>query len=303
MNKLEKLSKENQTNYLRYLKRMTESMKTSTKGLIPTLCTKSNSILDVGCGSGVLMEAISNINPKTKITGIDLNKEAIDKLKKLGKNWELYHMDLMNLNNKKYDTVIYSSVLHEISSYHPSDEKRFTEIPIKEAFIKTNELLEMNGSIILRDGLLVDRENRNKPVVIRFINQDDANWLYKFQNDFRGFDNLFAVNTKIIKIDDSRFIVGLTFLKEFLYTFTWGASSYPREVEERFGILDKETWINLLEDSGFEVETIVESKEEYEKYLSPKVELKDIHGNKLIYPMMTILIKARKEKELLLTKC
>ena len=56
------------------------------------------------------------------------------------------------------------------------------------------------------------------------------------------------------------------------------------------------------------IETVIESREEYEKYLSPKVLIYNLDGSKFMYPMMTILIKAKKNKELvrnnmLLTKC
>ena len=110
MNELEKLSQENKKNYLRYLDRMTKSLKTSTKGLIPTLAANATSVLDVGCGSGVLMEAIEKVNPKIRITGIDINRETIVKLKTLGKNWELYHLDLHNFSKQKYDTICHHTM-------------------------------------------------------------------------------------------------------------------------------------------------------------------------------------------------
>ena len=128
MNELEKLSIENRENYLRYLKRMTDSMKTSTKGFLPALLSSAKSVLDVGCGSGVLMEAIEEANPSIRITGIDINKEAIDKLKALGKNWELYHLDLKDFSKQKYEAIVFSSVLHEISSYSEDPSKKFTSI-------------------------------------------------------------------------------------------------------------------------------------------------------------------------------
>ena len=81
MNKLEELSKENQENYQLYLKRMTESMKYSTKGLIPLLTKNSKNILDVGCGSGVMLKALEMENPNATLTGLDLNIDAINSLK------------------------------------------------------------------------------------------------------------------------------------------------------------------------------------------------------------------------------
>ena len=295
MNELEKLTSNNKENYELYLNRMTNSMNKSTKGIIPYLAKDGNNILDVGCGSGVMLKSLEKENSKAKLTGIDLNIEAINKLKLLNNNWKLYHVDFMSLNNMKYDTIIFSSILHEISSYHRDLNKRFTSIPIKEAFNKTNELLVNNGSIILRDGLLVDKEKMNNLLIISFTNPVDSYWLYRFKNDFEGF-NTVDIDNRIRKVDNNKYIVSERFLKEFLYTYTWGEESYYREINERFGILTKDEWINLLYETGFTIDFITLACEEYEKYLSKKIIITDLDGNKYNYPFMTILIKGRKNK-------
>ncbi len=264
MNKLEELSKRDRENYQLYLKRMTESMKYSTKGLIPVLASKAEKILDVGCGSGVMLNALEKNNHKSHLTGLDLNMEAINKLKMLGKEWKLYHMNFMDLKKVKYDAIIFSSILHEISSYYSDVDLRFTDIPIYEALLKANQLLYKDGFIILRDGLLVPEKNWDRKCIIHFINPEDSFWLYKFRGDFRGFDKL-NINKTIINLPNNEFMVNEGFLKEFLYTFTWGEESYPREINERFGILTQNNWEELIKRCGFKIDTIVESREEYEK--------------------------------------
>ena len=100
-------------------------------------------------------------------------------------------------------------------------------------------------------------------------------------------------------MDNNKFLVTEAFLKEFLYTFTWGEESYPREINERFGILTKNNWLNLLKESGFKIETTIESREEYEKFLSKRVMILDEFGNYYEYPNMTIVLKAHKTKKLI----
>ena len=297
MNKLEELSNQNKSNYQRYLKRMTESMKKSTKGLIPLLARSGTNILDVGCGSGVMLKALEEEIPNVKLTGIDLNSEAISELKKYNTNWNLIHIDFMKMKNVKFDAIIFSSILHEISSYNNDLTKRFTEKPIIDAFKKSNELLEDNGIIIIRDGLLVPVEQRNNRLIISFKNPNDYIWLYKFQKEFRGFDNL-DINKNIIALDYNKYLVYEGFLKEFLYTYTWGSESYAREINERFGILTESEWLYLLKESGFKIETTIKSREEYEKYLSNKISITDEFGNHYEYPNMTIVLKANKIKTL-----
>ena len=281
MNYIEELNSHDNDNYLRYLKRMTDSMKVSTKGLIPFLTKNDKRILDVGCGSGFMLEALEMSNPTAELSGIDLNIEAINRLQLLGKNWKLYHEDFLNFNEKNYDTVIFSSILHEISSYNSDLSKRFTSIPIKESFIKTNEVLKDGGSIIIRDGLMVPEDNINNQLLVTFNDPNEVEWLYRFQEDFKGFDKS-KVNKDIITRYPNEYLVSEAFLKEFLYTYTWGPESYHREINERFGILERNEWIRLLNECGFEVETVIESNEEYEKYLKDKISITNIYGDKWI---------------------
>lgn len=297
MNYIEELNSQDNMNYLRYLKRMTDSMKVSTKGLIPFLTKDDKRILDVGCGSGFMLEALEMSNPKAELTGVDLNLEAIRRLELLNKPWKLYHCDYLDFNGHDYDSVVFSSILHEISSYNSNMDKRFTEEPIRESILKTNEILKDGGSIIIRDGLMVPEQDANRQLLISFSNPDDARWLYKFQKEFRGFDKT-RVNTEILNSYPNEYLVGEAFLKEFLYTYTWGPESYHREINERFGILERNKWIKLLNESGFEVNNVIESSEEYEQHLKDKVSITNIYGERYIYPSMTILIKANKVKTL-----
>lgn len=293
MNQLEKLSSSNQENYQRYLKRMTESIRNSTKGFLPIMARQGMNILDVGCGSGVLLYAIQEENPTAKLTGLDLNAEAIQKLSEMGGPWELIHGDFMKTQGSGYDTVVFSSILHEISSYHENPALRFTKKPIADAFLKCREILSDDGVILLRDGVMVPEAGQNEPKVISFVNQEDSRWLFRFQKDFRGFDHT-DIDCGIKDLGDGRFLAGQGFLKEFLSTYTWGEESYEREICERFGILTRAEWIDALTSAGFSIETVAEAKEEYEKYLSARVRIAEPDGTPYRYPYMSIIIKAQK---------
>ena len=297
MNYIEELNSQDNNNYLRYLKRMTDSMKVSTKGLIPFLTKDDKRILDVGCGSGFMLEALEISNPNAELTGVDLNLEAIRRLELLNKRWKLYHTDYLDFNGKDYDSVVFSSILHEISSYNSDPNKRFTKEPIRESIVKTNEILRDGGSIIIRDGLMVPNRDLNNQVLLSFNDPQEAEWLYRFQKDFRGFDNT-DVSCDILNSYQNEYLVSEAFLKEFLYTYTWGPESYHREINERFGILERNDWIKLLEENGFAIDNVIESSEEYEKHLKDKVSITNIYGEKYIYPSMTVLIKANKVKKL-----
>ena len=293
MNRLEELSKQNRENYERYLKRMTESIRNSTKGFLPIMARKGKRILDVGCGSGVLLYALSAENPEAELTGLDLNAEAIKSLRDSGAPFDLIHGDFLALKEGKYDTVVFSSILHEISSYCPQESRRFTAGPVEDAFRKCREIMPAGGTVLIRDGVLTDPEEQNVPAVISFKKPEDSEWLFRFQKDFRGFDNT-DVSREIKDLGDGRYQVGRSFLKEFLCTYTWGAESYEREICERFGILTERGWIEALRKNGFSVETVTQSKEEYEKFLSDRVVITNADGTPYEYPYMTVILKAEK---------
>lgn len=66
---------------------------------IPGLKTKPLSVLDIGCGQGYLLTALSMQNPKLKCTGVDINEEALfqatENLKQAGlKNVKLKKTDM-----------------------------------------------------------------------------------------------------------------------------------------------------------------------------------------------------------------
>ena len=66
MNFLTKLATENIENYNQYLDRMTVSTEVSTKKNIP-FYVKGDKILDVGCGSGVMLEKLRELYGKKEI--------------------------------------------------------------------------------------------------------------------------------------------------------------------------------------------------------------------------------------------
>ena len=294
MSVLDELARDNKENYELYLKRMTESMKHSTKGFVPFFATNSKCALDVGCGSGVMLNALLDYGVD-KVIGIDINEEAIKKLKDLNNpRIEVYNIPFEEVDNLglEVDTIIFSSVLHEFSSY--SDKERYSLNPIINAIKKSYEMLPVNGKLIIRDCLMADFKDRYKKVVIKFNNDEDAKWLYKFRDEFKGFNNL-DIDMTIDKIDDS-YKISFAFLKEFLYTYTWGEGSWPREIEERTGITDIDSWESMIREYGFEIESVLYSKEEYEKYLSPKIDIKWEDGSRFSYPYMNITLVATKRK-------
>ena len=254
-NKLETLAEDNKPNYFTYLQRMTNSIGNSSKNMLAILIGDSKSVLDVGCGSGVLIKAISTINPSIRMVGIDINQAAVDECHKNG--IEAVHMGLHEYvkTGKKFDCVIFSSVLHEFSSY--DEERPFEEGPIIDALEDAKKLLNPGGMIIIRDGVRAGKEWSKRNIKLQFKNPEDAACIERFKKDFADYKREVSVEG-ILTAED---------IKELLFTITWGEKSWPREIQERFGILTTERWKDIVKNAGFDISTTITSTEEYLKYI------------------------------------
>jgi len=264
-NKLEQLTGANKRNYDLYLQRMTQSIFQSSKGLIPFFAAQCKKILDVGCGSGILMQAIKAVNPDAKIVGIDINQSAVDTCVEQGLDVRNATLSDLVKSGETFDCVIFSSVLHEFSSY---DEKApFTEKPIEDAIADASKITDKGGFIIIRDGIRVAENGRVELVKINFKNPEDAIWIERFKKDFPDYHETVQLEPGVLSKENA---------KEFLYTFTWGDKSWPREVQERFGIMTIENWEAMARRNGFDVKNLMISAEEYKKYLKDKIEIDDV---------------------------
>lgn len=287
MNILEKITKNNENNHALYLSRMTNNLNRTTKMLFPLYALNAKSILDVGCGSGILIQEIAKVNPNAEIIGIDINQFSIEYCQSIG--IQAYHMSLEQMAvNKKwldhFDCIIFSSVLHEISSY--AEEKiRYTECPIVDALKIAKTLLKEDGTILVRDGLA---ENREETCCLRFKSSDVYNSFIRFleespivnlNSDIKLLPGFYAACMPI-------YVAQL-----FCSVYTWGPESWAREINECYCILNEKEWISVFESCGFDVNQITKSQEEYPQYL-----YKDVAfiSYKEFFPYMTIFIVAHK---------
>ncbi len=258
-------------NYKVYLERMTNSFDVTSKGNIPKFVRGKT--LDVGCGSGVLLEILPNA------IGIDLNPKAVNSCIARGLNAKCVALEDIN---EKFDTIVFSSVLHEFSSY--DDKNPFSVIPIMKALCDANSKLNPGGQIIIRDG--VEASEGKSTLIVRDKSTIDA--VEKYKNDSPVFKD-----TPIKIITFGNMVTAPSkFLKEFMFTYTWGPDSYPREVNEKYGILTIEEWDDCVKSAGFEIQFMQTQAEEYVKYLSKHFYISD--DLEEIFKDATIFIVATK---------
>lgn len=123
------------------------------------------SVLDMGCGTGAILEKISKENPKAFLFGLDLSENMIAEAKKKNIPKAQYVIgDAENLpyENEKFDVVICNQSFH----HYPNPQKAFNE---------AYRVLKKSGIFIVCDmycnKLLRAFENN---IVLKLMNKGDV---------------------------------------------------------------------------------------------------------------------------------
>lgn len=283
-------------NESKYLNVMNSSEK-STKNSIINYVT-GDTVIDVGSGGGVLLDLLEKTYPDKNIIGTDIACNIITRLddKKLKENhsWSVimhnFVHNILNIENKGM-SIIFSSILHEIYSYTVTPKGKFNIESVKKALKNAYNSLPVGGRIIIRDGIKTDCSCLVK---LHFINDEGMTFFKNFCNDFRGLPELPRYN---MIDDENKTVIGnINFIREFLYTYTWGKASYPHEVQEQFGYFTLREYVEFLESLGAEIIKAEEFLEPgYKEHLSPLVELYDTHDNEIDFPDSNCIIVIEKK--------
>ena len=235
----------------------------------------------MGSGSGVLLKAIRDIDPNLDICGVDLNEYSAELCREAG--FDVFHGTLHDVisSDEKYDCILFSSVLHEISSYDVT--RPYSLEPIREALADARIGLNPGGRILIRDGV---RCPEKKMVRIILRNIEDTVMISRFAEEYHAAPVTYRI------CEDGSIEMDAGTAKEFLYTYTWGPDSWPREVKEKFGIASTEEWRSLILDAGFRITMQMTASEEYLKYLSQKIILTGEIEE--LFEQATVLIIAEK---------
>ena len=194
----------------------------------------------------------------------------------------------------KVGSVIFSSILHEIFSYTETENGRFETDSVKKALRNAYNSLLPGGRIVIRDGVKTEGQ------AVRSIRFKDAAGLDFFKNYMRDFKGLKDIpeDRKVTAIDEEKLTVtgDVNYIREFLYTYTWGSESYAHEVQEQFGYFALGEYREFFEELGAKIvlaEQLLEPG--YPDNLGKYLELLDENGQETEYPDSNCIIVVQKK--------
>ena len=283
----------------KYLKTMNETANSTKDSIIDYV--EGNSVVDVGSGGGVLLDRLEKKYPEKTIIGTDISANVIEVLnqKKLkeGHNWKvLVHNFVEGGFPEKIDNVIFSSILHEIYSYNETEHGCFEIESVKNALRNAYESLNENGRIIIRDGIKTEGHALRR---IRFTDASGLEFFENYVRDFKGLKELTDAE-KVANVDRDNLEVSgdINFIREFMYTYTWGIQSYPHEVKEQFGYFTLREYVEFFENLGAEILLAKEFLEPgYPDHLGKQLTLTDESGAEVEFPASNCILVVRKKQQ------
>ncbi len=211
-------------------------------------------VLELGCGSGAVLELLQNHDPNIELVGIDLSAKLLGTAaRQLGDRVRFYRQDIFELckNPKKlaeskFSSVILCSALHEFATFALEHQIRFFEtgvspmlVAAKQIFGLAKSLLEPGGTLIIRDGVKLEAQL----LQVRFKNLELQETFWRFSDDFKPFKLEFAVQGNLYTMQASHFY---EFATKYFYQTNWDI-----EVGEIFGWASGIELERLLLETGF----------------------------------------------------
>lgn len=258
-----------------YLQTM-DDIKNSRKGEILDYTNpyKGETVVDVGSGSGVLLDLLEQRFPEANIVGTDISENCLDTLnhKRISEchKWQvLKHNFVESPLDFEADFVIFSSILHEIYSYTEMNGKKYSLDSVRQALQNAKDSLAYGGTIIIRDG--VKSKKSEGRMYLKTKKAREA--FLQFVDDFKG--NVNKIYSVEEYIGDGCYVWAqdINLLREFACTYTWGTESYSVEVKEQFGYFTLTQYKKELKKLGFTIQAAEEYLEPgYEEHLKDELE-------------------------------
>lgn len=225
-------------------------------------------VLDVGCGSGDLMESL--MRQGFDVHGIDASPESVHRTAALDGEDSVVFGYADEIHEKfgaqSFDTIVCCSVLHEVFSYGNKYDARGQMSSLVNALASMHKALKPGGRLVVRDGV----KPSNDDTVWMWVDKPEEVEKYLSASPFTK--DMADRAVRLTEVMDHVYEGSMSSAMEFAFTYTWGPESFPREVQEYYGVFDLEGYARFVEDHGFRCEKKFEYLQPgYESHLEGKV--------------------------------
>lgn len=216
-------------------------------------------VMDVGAGGGEFSALLAELG--YTVTALDASDGAVKKIRRDFPQVSTYPglANWADRNGPLFDVVIASSVLHEVFSYGDDITGVGAGLPaIQRAFNAFRGALKPGGLLIIRDGVLPANHDQPATLIPTPEYRDQVGDFAERYLRHCPFSNGKALkgNGHLLHLHPAgagRWAGDLRSAMEFAYTYTWGESSFHREVQELYGVATLNEYASMLERSGFSI--------------------------------------------------
>lgn len=254
----------------------------------------SGKVLDVGCGDGILLKSI--VRAGFEGFGLDSTLESVNRSNSLVPNavTKLGFADEADkiFGNDFFDTIVCSSVLHEVFSYGASSQPPLSGESLRITVEAFGRALKAGGKLVIRDG--VKPANWEEECLVRFSPEYAAEGMRLLDKYLAmiPFGGTGEQEVKLSPVDGESFSGKMGSVMEFLYTYTWGEETFEREAQELYGVFTLEEYEVFLKSMGFKVTQSSEYLQDgYVENLRKKVSL-TVQGSPVSFPNSNCVIVA-----------
>ena len=228
--------------FVSYGAQMDASLVQKVEDLVPWVLPPR--IVDKGCGTGKLLVELSRRFPGASLVGVDLSREFLrrsDENTYAGGDVQLIPGDAAEqlLPDGCADTIIFSSIVHEIYSYSGYDRDR-----VRHALAAAARELAPGGRILVRDGV----SPGPAPVELTLLDEPTAATFARFAREFKhgqGAAHEWLENGRRVRISAH-------LANEFLCKKDY-AANWAIEVHEEYGAFTVDEWRTAMGEAGLRV--------------------------------------------------
>ena len=205
-----------------------------------TQCVRPGRIVEFGCGSGFVLQVLSETFPSSTIVGVDKSMNLLKKVKKNLKNVIPVRADIIQkvFFDSTFDSALFVECLHEVFSH--TGEKA-----VYNAVRMAYQILTDNGVLLIHDHL----RPKPAPVEIVFKNTEPQEKFFKFAQEFRPRRIEYKEKNKRIKLDIADAV-------EFFGKYRSSSADWSEAMEETHLFFTEEEYQKMAHRTGFTIENV-----------------------------------------------